>query len=368
MKNPLLKLSLIFSFIVASFAAEARTKQIYTVYESDGSITFYALTTTPGKFTEADLPLGGISLTYHDGNNINTSTYDFTEFVTSIPASADLIADCNAIGDYYQVVNVKLCGVSASVTTTEINNIDKPSCYRQGGVVGHVTFDGLTVTAATTASHVYSGYSPLSCADLSAFATGGSGSYSWSWSSGDNTNSATVCPTTSTSYTVTATDASGCVGTASLEIDVLDVRCGKKMDKVQMCKSPGKSDKKVEICVAASAVPAQLKGGATLGSCPLGKVAFEDNMISMDMDFKAYPNPFNNFISLTFTAVQDEHVRVEAFDITGRRVGVLFNENVEEGVYYAGNTQDLDYPHGIIILHVVHGEIVRYIKLHHKQE
>src|SRR5690606_21124033 len=48
-----------------------------------------------------------------------------------------------------------------------------------------------------------------------------SGGVSYIWSNGSTGNSITVTPTTTTTYTVTATDAGGCVGTASKTVNVL---------------------------------------------------------------------------------------------------------------------------------------------------
>jgi hypothetical protein len=45
-------------------------------------------------------------------------------------------------------------------------------------------------------------------------------------------SSITVSPTVPTTYRLTVTDANGCQGTASKYINVIDIRGGKKGDKV----------------------------------------------------------------------------------------------------------------------------------------
>lgn len=348
MKKTLRNFGLLFFFLIGSLAVEAHTTQIYTVDESDGSITFYARTYhgTRGR------NYGGIIL--------NSTVYRFTGVTNSVPSGANLIVDCASWGAYYQTVNVKLCGVTCSVTTTRTSAVEAPYC----GTTGSVTFGGVSVSASTDASPVYYGYSPLSCANLSSSASGGAGSYSYSWSNGDTTSTSNVCPTSSTTYTVTATDGNGCSGSASVDVDVIDVRCGSKMDKVTMCKATGKSGKTFEICVAASAVPAHLSNGSTLGPCPLGKVAFTDD--TQGLNLETYPNPFSSEFNLMFRAVTNEHIKIEAFDLIGRSLGILFEEDVEAGVYYNGNVNTVHFPTGMIIVRMEGNESVRNLKLYRR--
>jgi hypothetical protein len=58
-------------------------------------------------------------------------------------------------------------------------------------------------------------------------------------------------------------------------------------------------------------------------------VAFADKL-----DLKVYPNPFSDRLFLEFVSPVNEKVRIEIFDITGRKVETVFNSTVEAGVTY----------------------------------
>lgn len=131
---------------------------------------------------------------------------------------------------------------------------------------GEVDETDLSVDAGSCVT-VYYGYGPAEEATLTATASGGSGSYSYSWSNGATTASITVSPSSTTTYTVTVTDGSGCEATASVKVGVIDVRCGKKDDKVLVCHSAGKSGKSKDLCISANAVADHLAHGDMLGGC-----------------------------------------------------------------------------------------------------
>ncbi len=81
---------------------------------------------------------------------------------------------------------------------------------------------------------IYIGYPPFS-AQLNAL---GGTNYSWSPTTGlnnPNIPDPIADPEESTFYTVTVTDNNGCSTTDDVYIEVIDVRCGKKMDKVLIC-------------------------------------------------------------------------------------------------------------------------------------
>jgi len=49
--------------------------------------------------------------------------------------------------------------------------------------------------------------------------------------------------------------------------------------------------------------------------------------------FKAYPNPFNSTIQIDLTFQGKGGYRAEIFDVSGRKVGSLFDGNVTAGSY-----------------------------------
>ena len=111
---------------------------------------------------------------------------------------------------------------------------------------------------------VYLGYAPEACATLEVISTmGGTGTYNYLWSTGETSTSIEVCPEETTSYTVTVTDDNGCSETATINVVVIDVRCGNNPNnpKVEIC-HVGRT-----ICVSQNAVQAHLDHGDYLGSC-----------------------------------------------------------------------------------------------------
>jgi N-acetylneuraminic acid mutarotase len=119
---------------------------------------------------------------------------------------------------------------------------------------------------------LYLGYGP-GCLTLTAMASGGNlvndDNYRYNWSTGGSSASTQVCPTSpgTTSYQVTITDSKSCTATASVQVQVVDARCGNEGNKVLICKKADDPKKQNTLCISATAVVNHLKNGATLGDC-----------------------------------------------------------------------------------------------------
>ncbi|MEJ2594961.1 MAG: DUF839 domain-containing protein, partial [bacterium] len=126
----------------------------------------------------------------------------------------------------------------------------------------------LTVDAGDDQT-VFFGYPPAECAILAATPTGGTPPYTYLWSTGETTESINVCPSEgSNSYTVTVTDQNGCSDTDDVNVCVVDVRCGNKLDKVLICHvSPDNPALRKSKCISPDAVPDHLAHGDYLGPC-----------------------------------------------------------------------------------------------------
>ncbi|MGY2134330.1 T9SS-dependent M36 family metallopeptidase [Hymenobacter sp. HD11105] len=199
----------------------------------------------------------------------------------------------------------------------------------------------LTVAAVATspvftggeATTVYLGYGPQS---VQLLATGeATNTYSWAPATGlsDATAAAPVfTPTAAGTYTftVTAVNKDQCTKTVAITIKVVDVVCGNKGNKVQVC-FKGKG-----LCVDAADTKALLaRGEATLGSCPRAKAAVasavaSDALLTND-GLTAAPNPTNANTTLAFTLAESGAYRLEVMNMQGAVVAVVAQGKGEAG-------------------------------------
>lgn len=199
--------------------------------------------------------------------------------------------------------------------------------------------DPLTIDAGSNQT-VYYGYPPAECADIAwSGAGGGVPPYTISWSDG-GAQMHQVCPGEfTTDYVVTITDLNGCEESDTVTICVIDVRCGKKLDKVEMCHVPkGDPGNEHSICVSVNAVAKHLAHGDMLAacgtdhSCPPAKsvIASAKELTKLG----AYPNPFDQSTTLQFSSSVQGDVSVVLYDDIGRVVKILYQDKVETGKVY----------------------------------
>jgi len=190
---------------------------------------------------------------------------------------------------------------------------------------------------------LYIGFGPT-CATLIAMPAGGTklpgNNYQYNWSTGAAARIINVCPASPGSYvyTVTITDSLGCKATASATINVIDVRCGQKLNKVLVC-VPGRNGN-TEQCLTEAQTILALLFGAHLGSCNgsgsamnnSGK-AFEEAGVGMDKKVTVFPNPNNGSFTLQIANINTSEVRV--LDQNGRLIvrKLINGVNTTQSIY-----------------------------------
>jgi hypothetical protein len=241
-------------------------------------------------------------------------------------AQATAVATGLSAGNYtVTVTDANGCSASANVT------LDEPP--------------PLTIDAGPNQT-VYYGYPPMSCATLSYSGEGGGvPPYSFMWSTGETTQYIEVCPMVSTEYIITITDDNNCTETDTVIVCAIDVRCGKNLDKVEICHYPPDNPTNPQtLCVGLPAVADHLSHGDMLAACGTdhsctglgaksGPVAIE-SVDEVEMDLDVYPNPFSNTTTVTFTTDMDGHASLRLVDFTGREAGTLFDQQVEQNTTY----------------------------------
>jgi hypothetical protein len=209
---------------------------------------------------------------------------------------------------------------------------------------------------------VYRGYG--GCTTLTASATGGTTPYTFTWSTAATGNTISVCPTTATTYTVSAVDANGCPSSSSTStsfpVQVIDVRCGNNMNKVQVCHRTSSTNNPFNaICISASDVPNHLAHGDCLGDCAevaqRGAPNTSNNVLKVGGGIEVFPNPaMSGTISI---ALKDNGSIYQSYQITDINGRVMRTEQITTDVYADVITVDISgYAKGIYIVKAVNGD------------
>ncbi|TGE07624.1 T9SS-dependent M36 family metallopeptidase [Hymenobacter fodinae] len=139
-------------------------------------------------------------------------------------------------------------------------------------------------------------------------------------------------------FTVTAVNSDKCTRTATVKINVIDVRCGNKNDKVQVCHK-GKN----VLCIGAADVIDHLNHGDMVGACQNASASglLADEGAANDLQLAATPNPTSTITKLSFTLAQQGAYRLEVINTLGSVVAV-----VGEGTGNAGESFSYDFNRG----------------------
>ncbi|RAK63547.1 carbohydrate-binding protein [Hymenobacter edaphi] len=221
---------------------------------------------------------------------------------------------------------------SAPATVTVIGAVPTPAIARSRA---DNTFTGLPATTLAL------GYGAQSLTLTASNPTSAAGATSYAWSPAASLSSPTAAstvfaPTAAGSYTftVTATNEFGCAATASVTVEVIDVRCGPKNDKVLVCHNGN------PLCLSANAVAAHLsQHGDQLGGCATaarGTAASQSAPAAAvpASSFDAFPNPFTAGTTLRFRPAAAGATQLRVYNTLGQLVATLYDAPAEAGRTY----------------------------------
>jgi uncharacterized repeat protein (TIGR01451 family) len=241
-------------------------------------------------------------------------------------------------------VDPQFSGTTVTNTATVTSTTQDPDPSNNSATAVTATCPNINVSipnafalpAGVQPNTVYIGYAPASTILLTATISGGTAPYQYSWSTGSHDASISVSPTATTTYSVTVTDANGCPSnSASITINVVDVRSGKNLNKVVICHK-----KKNTLSIDPTSVADHLGHGDQLGTCSLPATTVrrtgekQDHPgLSMTTTLINYPNPFSRSTRIQYEVPANADVSLRLFDVTGREVQTIFSGKQAAGVY-----------------------------------
>jgi hypothetical protein len=303
------------------------TTYTVTIHDNNGCSTSAQVTPTePPLLTTTAAPItnyNGYNVRCHGGSDGAAEAYPaggvspYTYSWTTVPVQTTKVANNLSATSYsVTVTDLNMCTANAQTSLTE-----PPQ---------------LTIDAGPNKT-IYYGYPDSACTKLTATNMGGGvPPYVITWTPGGaHTNSITVCPNTTTVYTATITDANNCSFSDNVMVCVIDVRCGNNMDKVTLCHNTGSNNNPNNtLCVALPGAVNHIAHGDQLAAC--GTIKTCPPSIKMIINgsiqegyLTAKPNPFTDFTTVNFRISLDEHVSLGLYDISGRLIRTLFNDEAK---------------------------------------
>ncbi len=287
---------------------------------------FYQNVCIPGGNTGAiDVTLTGSS---------GSVTYDWSD----LPGTNNGEDRTGLTAGTYTVTATDGSGCTATQTFTISEPATALSCT--------ISVNPSVTVAGHAANTIYRGYGPQSVL-LTASGAGGTAGYTYAWSPSGTGPTKTVSPIITTVYNVTVTDANGCISTCSVTINVVDVRCGKNLDKVMVCHKDPKNGKQ-PLCIGTDGVADHLAHGDKLGDCTTsfvgGRMEATSIAVADGPEVIISPNPSTTSFNLQLKSDVSERITIKVMDIYGKPVEVKtqwaddlnfrLGYNYKPGVYF----------------------------------
>lgn len=211
-----------------------------------------------------------------------------------------------------------------------------------------------------TKNTIYLGYGPQ-CVTLKGKVTNGTAPYKYDWGSAGKGQMITVAPTTTTTYNLAVTDKNGCQTTCSVTINVIDVRCGKDLQKVSICHKVDDHTWRT-LCVGVDGVADHLTHGDYLGVCNTSSIvtsSVSNAFAYTSLNIKAVPNPTSGFFTIQVGSNNaTDKIKLRILDLSGREIET--KNNVASGQIIQ---MGLNYKPGIYIAEVTQGNQKQTLKL-----
>jgi pectin methylesterase-like acyl-CoA thioesterase len=264
--------------------------------------------------------------------------------------------DCASIGDHTVTLTMtdrNGNSSSASATVTIKGVIPEPTIV--------VSRKDTTYTAVSS-NTILLGYGAQSLT-LTAIDKSSGELVRFNWSPATGLSSTTSAnpefkPTTAGTYTfhVEAFNSNGCSASASVIVNVVDVRCGDMKDKVLVCHYGQ------VICINSTDVYTHLAHGCKIGSCDgwtsaaasinqqAEKNNLETNKESGQNKIKVYPVPASGFLNVQFVSGEQVDYAVELYDLKGALIKIFDRGHVNRSTVYTRRFDISRLPAGAYML------------------
>lgn len=176
-------------------------------------------------------------------------------------------------------------------------------------------------------------------------------------------------PTQAGTYTfhVEAFNSNGCSASASVTVNVVDVRCGDMKDKVLVCHYGQ------VICISSANVNSHFAHGCKLGSCGTAAAArmnteAEKNNLEANTEpgqnkIKVYPIPSSGVLNVQFVLGEQVDYVVELYDLNGALIKIFDRGHVNQSAVYTRTYDISRLPAGPYMLRLSTNKGISTIKI-----
>ena len=273
---------------------------------------------------------------------------------------------------------------NGSTTSCIIANTAGNYCVTVTNTGGCTSTSCVTVTKAYIPPFVITG-DTTNCENEPTLLCAPSGFTSYWWSTGATTSC--IIADMQSSYSVTVTNANGCTNTSSITIGFGAV-CNitgnlepKQGETTVLCAtanmasylwSTGDTTRCITVNASGTYSVTIVNANGCTSSCS-ANVAYHiivkansDSLLynTGNLQVQAYPNPFKKTSTIEFTNTESSsHVLIEVCKLTGNKISILFDRDIEQGKRYTTEFDGENLSEGVYICRIVNGNQIINKKL-----